>query len=213
MHSCNRHSLNIHSVHGIARPGGAGCAQTTLNDVVTHDPPEAVKPTLQEQLATEASTHHSLPWEQKEVVHLRFDHNSCSPTPVDRLASAQRKEGACPNSHSKFNSIARTEVQVLWIPVLHHIFSLATLGLSRKGVLNIFPQFHGPRHPAHKPGHRPKTIFTSITMILVTLNVHSMRLDYLYSLSISGICMGKSSGMQIIHFLPLIPSCLSSHVC
>lgn len=213
MHSCNRHLLNIHSVHGIGRPGGARCAQTTLNDAVTHDPPEAVKPTLQQQLATEASIHHPLPWEQKEAVHLRIDYNSCSPTLVDRFASAQRKEGVFPNSHRKFNSIVRTEAQFLWIPVLHHIFFFVTLGLSGKGVLNIFPQFHGPRHPAYKPGHRPKTIFTSIIMILMTLNVHSIWQDCLYSLSVSGICIGKSSGTQMIHSLPLIPSRLSYHVC
>lgn len=210
MHSYNRHLLNTHSVHVIARPGGAGCAQTSLNDANIHDPSDAVRPTLQQQLAIEISTYHSV---QKEAVHQRTNHNSCFPTPVGRLASAQRKEGTCPNSHSKSNSIARTEAQVLWIPVLHHIFSLATLGLSRKGVLNIFPQFHGPSHPAHIPGHRPKTMFTSITMILMTLNVHSVQLDCLYSLSISGICTGKSSGVQIIHFLLLIPSCFSSHVC
>lgn len=95
---------------------------------------------------------------------------------------AQSQEEAFPQ---QVHGIVGTRTQLSEYPSASYHFPWATPGFSRKDILGILPQLHGPKYPGHKFWHRPKTMFTPATVNLVTPNVYNIWLDFLYSSSIS----------------------------
>lgn len=209
MHSCGRHLLNTHCVYGTAvawwcqlwsdNPGWFWYPQSS-RECETHFPIAPGPRSTHMPTVISFTTQ-----EQKEAVHLPPDHSSCLPTSADlpqhREGNWGRKPGRdVPKFPQQVHGIVRPRTQLS-----EYHSCITSFPLSHSG---LFKEERGPKYPGHKLWHGPKIMFTAVMVILITPNVYSMWLDFLYSPSIS-----KFTWQSSLHFLPLTISCFISPIC
>lgn len=204
--------------------GGASCSLITLEKCFWD--PQSSKEC--ETLLSNSTWPQKHPHAHSDVIHDHrsrkrpfIDHVNTAPTPqhlqtclrTGKETEAQSQEERCPGSHSKFMVLSGLEQSsVNSTPASYH-FPWVTPGFLRKDILGILPQLFDPKFPGHKFWHRPKTMFTPLTVILITPNVYSIGLDFLYSPCISKCIFLGSLVHKLSIFLLLTLSCFISHLC
>ena len=175
--------------------GGATCGPIALDDSDTHNLPENVRPTSQEHLAPEAPIcpqwYHSLHRSRKRLLTYHLT-TALASQHLQTCFSTGKETGPKPGRDvpkfpQQVHGIVRPRTQLS-----EYHSCITSFPLSHSG---FFKEEHGPKYPGHKLWHRPKTTFTAVTVILITPNVYSMWLDFLYSPSIS-----KRTWQSSLHF-------------